>query len=137
MRLIHHTLQEYLCAHPGLFSKPHSIIAETCLTYLNSQWVKNLTSHSPPAHQSMPFLKYSSRYWGTHARRELSDHARTLALELLGHYEDHVSAVSLLEQVIHSGEFRDISTSPLFSGLHCASFFGIVELVTAIINVEG
>ena len=129
VRLIHHTLQEYLCAHPGLFGKPHSILAETCLTYLNSQWVKNLTSHSPPAHQSMPFPKYSSRCWGTYAERELSDHARTLALELLCHYEDHVSAVSLLEQVIHPSDIRDIYTSPLFPGLHCASFFGIVELV--------
>ena len=85
----------------------------------------------------MPFLKYSSRYWGTHARRELSDHAKTLALELLGQYEDHVSAVSLLQQVMDPSWIGDVGTSPLFSGLHCASFFGVVELVTTIINDEG
>ena len=78
VRLIHYTVQEYLCSHPSLFSKPHSILAETCLTYLNSQQVKSLTSHSLPDQRNMPFLKYSSRYWGTHANRELSDHARTL-----------------------------------------------------------
>ena len=40
VRLIHFTVREYLCSHPDLFSKPHSAIAEACLTYLNSR-----TSH--------------------------------------------------------------------------------------------
>jgi len=137
VRLIHYTVQEYLCGHPGLFSKPHTIIAETCLTYLNSRQVRSLTPHSLPDDQSMPFLKYSSRYWGTHAKRELSDHARTLALELLDQYEDHVSAVPLLKQLMPPEFIGDISTAPFFSGLHCASFFGIVELVTGILNTGG
>ena len=137
VRLIHYTVQEYLSSYPGLFSKPHSILAETCLTYLNSQQVKNLSSHPPSDHQSMPFLKYSSRYWGVHAEREISDHGKALALDLLSQYEDHVSAVSLLKQVAHPWSARGIDASPLFSGLHCASFFGIVELVTAILNVGG
>ena len=137
VRLIHFTVQEYLCAHADLFYKPHSIIAETCLTYLNSQEVKNLSPHTPPDHQVMPFLKYSSRYWGAHANRELSDHAWALALELLDQYEDHVSALSLLKKVLHASYMEDISTSPRFSGLHCASFFGIVELVTALMNANG
>ena len=137
VRLIHYTVQEYLCSRPDLFNKPHSILAETCLTYLNSQQVKNLECHSPPDHQIMPFLKYSSRYWGAHARMELSDHARTLALELLSQYEDHVAAVSLLKQAMHPSCAGDIGTDSLFSGLHGASFFGIVELVAAIIDAEG
>ena len=120
VRLIHYTVQEYLCSHPGLFTKPHSILAETCLTYLNSQQVRKLSSHLLPDHQSMPFLKYSSRYWGAHAGRELSDHAKTLALELLGQYEDHVAAISLLNQVTHPWYSGDIGAYPLFSGLHCA-----------------
>ena len=137
VRLIHHTVQEYLCSHPDLFSEPHSILAETCLTYLNSKQIKNLTPHSPPDQQSIPFLKYSSRYWGTHARRGLSDPVRTLALGLLGQYEDHVAATSLLKQVIPLGTIGAASNSPLFSGLHCASFFGIVELMATIINAGG
>ena len=137
VRLIHYTVQENLSSHPGLFSKPHSVLAETCLTYLNSPQVKNLPPHPHPDHQSMPFLKYSSRYWGTHASKDLSGHVRTLALELLGQYEGHVSAVSLLRQEMPPSRIGDISTSSLFSGLHCASFFGIVELVTAVINAGG
>ena len=137
VRLIHFTVQEYLCAHPDLFSKPHSILAETCLTYLNSQLIKNLSSHPVPDHQNIPFLAYSSRYWGTHANRELSGHGRFLALELLNHYEGHISALSLLKQALPFIYIGDTGTSPLFSGLHCASFFGIVELVTTLISEGG
>ena len=137
VRLIHYTVQEYLCSHPGLFSKPHSILAETCLTYLNSVRVQNSTSHLPPEYGSMPFLKYSARYWGTHTNRGLSNHAKTLALELLNKYEEHISAVSLLEQVLGPRHIGLIAPSPLFSGLHCASFFGIVELVTLLVKAGG
>ena len=136
VRLIHFTVQEYLCAHVDLFYKPHSVIAETCLTYLNLLEVKNLSPHPLPNYQVIPFLKYSSRYWGMHAKKELSDHARTLALELLDQYEDHVSALSLFKQVLHPRHVGGIDTSPRFSGLHCASFFGNVELVTALMDAK-
>ena len=89
VRLIHYTVKEYLCNYPGLFNEPHPLLAETSLTYLNSPQV---TSHSPQDRGRMPFLKYSSRYWGTHAKKGLSDHAMTLALQLLNHYEDHISS---------------------------------------------
>jgi len=134
VRLIHYTVQEYLCGHPDLFIKPHSMLTEACLTYLNSQQITDLTPHSLPSLQSMPFLKYSARYWGTHANRNLSDNARALALKLLNQCEDHISAVSLLEQVLDPRNIGFIATPLLFSGLHYASFFGIVELVTVLIN---
>ena len=135
VRLIHHTVQEYLCSHPGLFIKPHSILSETCLIYLNSQQINSYTSL--PGHGNMPFLKYSARYWGTHTNKDLSDNARPLALKLLNQYQDHISAVSLLEQVLPPKYIDTIATSPLFSGLHCASFFGIAELVTVLMSAEG
>ena len=37
VRLIHYTIQEYHCSHPGLFIGPHSVLTETSLSYLNSQ----------------------------------------------------------------------------------------------------
>jgi len=124
VRLIHYTVQEYLCNHPILFSKPHSILAETCLTYLNSQQVGSLTSHSLLDYGSMPFLKYSARYWGTHANRDLSDNARTLALELLNQCEGHISAVALLWQIIAPRFRRLVAPPTLFSGLHSVSAGG-------------
>ena len=137
VRLIHYTAQEYLCSYPGLFSKPHSVLAEKCLTYLNLQPFKNHGSYSLLPLQSMPFLKYSARYWGTHMSKDISDRSRTLALRLLSRFKDHISAVSLLEQVLAPRFRRAIDTSPRFSGLHCASFFGIVELVISLIEIEG
>jgi len=137
VRVIHFTVQEYLCAHPGLFNHPHSVIAEACLAYLNSPQVKNLSSHPLPDHHAMPFLKYSSRYWGTHLHMETSDRARAIALDLLNNYEGHVSAVSLMNQVWDPSHVAGMGADMRFSGLHCASFFGIVELVASLANVQG
>jgi len=39
VRLVHSTLQEYLSSDPTLFHRPHSAIAEVCLTYLNFGFV--------------------------------------------------------------------------------------------------
>ena len=87
VRLIHFTLQEYLSTHPDIFSKPHSVMAEICLTYLNSQSVKALWTDPSPDIQNAPFLEYCSVYWGVHAKQELSDCGRSFALKLLeGHY---------------------------------------------------
>ena len=137
VRLIHFTVQEYLCAHPDLFRHPHSVIAKTCLTYLNSRQVRNLPSYPPPGHQLMPFLKYSSRYWGNHAKKEFSVHVGALALHLLISSKEHPSTVSLFEQARPTVDTKDTGSSPRFSGLHCASFFGIVELVASLASAQG
>src|SRR5437588_8740411 len=71
VRLIHFTLQEYLSAHPNIFSRPHSTMAEISLTYLICQQVKTLSADPSPVTQDTPFLKYCSMYWGVHAKREL------------------------------------------------------------------
>ena len=92
LRLIHFTLKEYLSTHPDIFSTPHSAMAEVCLTYLNSRQVKAITLDSYPGLSSMPFLRYSSLYWGIHAKRELSAHSKSLALQLLQDYDGHISA---------------------------------------------
>jgi len=91
IRFIHHTLQEYLCTHPDLFDKAHSTMAETCWTYLNFQHVKDLSVGSPPEPHGTPFLEYSSLYWGTHMRMEVSDRSGTFALRLLDRFDGHIS----------------------------------------------
>ena len=136
VRLIHFTLQEYLRAHPQLFSRAHSAMAETCLSYLNSHQVKVLSATPPPDIRGTPFLEYSSLYWGVHAKRELSDRAKQLALKLFDDYNNHIST----EILLNAGKPRFFRLDPngpsLFSGLHCASFFGIVEIVASLVEVE-
>jgi len=132
VRLIHFTLQEYLSTHPDLFSRPHSAMAEICLTYLSSQQVNALsTNPSPdtrntpfleycsvsPDTRNTPFLEYCSVYWGVHAKRELSDCAFSLALELLKEHYSEISTKLLLARVqdLYLPSFRTCSP---FSGLH-------------------
>jgi len=132
-RLAHFTLQEYLSVHPDLFSGPHSAMAEICLTYLNSKQVKAISIAPPPSTQSTPFLEYCSVYWGVHAKRELSDCGKSLALKLLQEPYSQISTESLLKHAtLYGADEHDIC--PWFSGLHCASFFGIVEVVATLIE---
>ena len=148
VRLIHFTLQEYFSTHPDIFSRPHSVIAEICLTYLNSRQVKAIsqpsetTSDSYTAsddaldwdsafNQDETFLEYCSRYWGNHARKELSDCPRSLALELFRQFNGHISGALLLQQepwCFPSDGYRS------FNGIDCASFLGIVEIVAALME---
>ena len=65
IKLIHFTLQEYLCAHPDLFDRAHSTMAETCLTYLHFQRVKDLSAGPFPGSRSTPFLEYSFHIGGS------------------------------------------------------------------------
>ena len=136
VRLIHFTLQEYLSSHLDIFNRPHSAMAEICLTYLNSQQVKALPNAPSTDTQSTPFLGYCSVYWGVHAKRELSDCTRLLSLELLKVHYNQISTKFLLAQVKLLKFFvKRLATLSPFSGLHCASFFGIVEVVTGLIEM--
>jgi len=97
VRLIHITLQEYLRDHPELFGTVHSTMAETCLSYLNSQQVKALVTSPSPDIQSTHFLEYSSLYWGDHAKRDLSNCAKVLAFKFFDDCNNHISTKTLLE----------------------------------------
>ena len=137
-RLAHHTLREYLSTYRDLFPRAHSEMAETCLTYLNSDQAKALLAKPQPDLSSVPFLKYCSRYWGIYAGGELSDRAVLLAMKLLDQYENHVAANSLFEQILDPDEDSpEVNAPSLFGGLHCASFFGIVEVMTGLLGISG
>ena len=136
-RLAHYTLREYLSTHPNLFPGVHLVIAETCLTYLNSDQVKALPAKPQPDLSSMPFLKYCSRYWGTHAKRELSDRTVLLVMELLDQYENHVASNALFEQILDRYDFPEVDAPSRFGGLLCASFFGIVDVMATLLGMSG
>jgi len=137
IRLIHFTLQEYLEAHPELFDGPHATMAETCLSYLNSPQIKALSDSDSSYFPDTPFLEYSSLYWGVHAKRDLSSCAKQLALKLFDDdYSNHISTEILLN--VREDYYLTCGSdeSYLFTGLHCASFFGIVEVVAFLVEVE-
>ena len=137
VRLIHFTLKQYLSAHHYIFGRPHSAMTEICLTYLNSEHVKSLPPYSTYDARETTFLGYCSVYWGVHAKRELSVSAMSLALELFQQYDGpgHISRGFLLGRLRSLGGWHFGTYFP-FSGLHCASFFGIVDAVATLIERE-
>jgi len=135
VRFIHFTLQEYLATHPDVFSRPHSVIAEICLAYLNSRQDRALSAASTLGARGAQFLSYCSVYWEVHAKRELSNYAISLAVELLKEDYGEVSTELLLGWVPNLDIWGFYPRSP-FNGLHCASFFGIVEVVVTLIEIE-
>ena len=132
IRLIHFTLKQYLSHHADLFDRPHSTIAETCLTYLNFQAIKDFSVVPSLDLRGTPLLDYSSLYWGIHMRMELSDRSRHLALDLLDQYENQISAKLLWTSRI---KWSFHSHMP-FSGLHCISYFGIAEVAMDLIRTK-
>ena len=97
-----------------------------------------MTDPSPdpsPDTQNAPFLEYCSVCWGAHAKRELSNCGRSLALRLLKENYSQISTRSLLAQVKKFDLWHFDTLSP-FIGLHCASFFGIAEVVASLIEME-
>ena len=73
-------------------------------------------------------------------RMELSDHSRSLALELLGQYKNHVSAELLWGSVNNqpfTGYTGCVKPPPEpFSPLHCVSYFGITEVAIDLLRTK-
>ena len=135
-RVIHYTLQEYLCTLPDLFDRAHVTMAETCLTYLNFQHVKDIPAGRSPDHRSTPFLEYSSLYWGTYMKIELSDLAKRLALQLICQFGSHISSKSLWRSINGGLPFGYSPGDKPFSALHCISYFGITEIAIPLIEMN-
>ena len=136
VKLIHFTIKEYLCTRRDLFGKAHSMMAESCLTYLNFPSVKSLPADSPPDPRSTTFLEYSSLYWGAHMRVEPSDRAKTYALRLLDRFDSHISAQVLWNSISPEFTTGPTSNNKPFSALHCSSYFGIAEVANALIEMN-
>jgi len=142
VRLVHFTLQEYLAAHDSLFTTPHSMMAEICLTYLNFQSVCELPTAPGSIPSTMPFLHYSSCHWGSHARKDVIERVKLLALQLLQQDANHISAHILLrERAVDflSWEDRYYGRHPDlqgYTGLHCIAYMGIAEIAIAMVDMK-
>jgi len=136
VRPVHYTLQEYLSHNPNLFPKPHSMIAEVCLTYLNFHEVRGISPTLYSAPPTIPFVEYASRYWGTHARRETTENVKRLALQLLNGFDKHISSKLLLldEMDYWDQPFDQEGTPRGFTGLHGAAYIGCVEITVALLE---
>ena len=140
-RLVHFSLQEHICNNPGLFQSPHSMIAEVCLTFLNFKYVRELSPTLDQTPSMVPLVGYASIYWGKHMRREKRGATSPLALQLLFEFERHISSQLLLlhyekERLWWEPHFHVGGGPKGFTGLHGASFFGMVEVVAALLTMK-
>ena len=139
VRLVHFTLQEHLLSNPTLFHSPHSTIAEVCLTYLNFGCIRDLSPTLKLAPPTTPLLEYASIYWGEHAKIGMTENAKILALRLLDRFDQHISAQLLLLRHLraHWTSSYEKAGGPMgFTGLHGASFLGIVEMTGAVLEMK-
>ena len=134
VRLLHLTLQEYLGASPTVLETPQSMMAEICLTYLNSPSARRPLPDFYQALEQLPFLEYATHFWGTHAAREVTEQVKSQAFRLLDGYESHVSAMILLrEKRLWGWHGEDVHR---ISGLHCIAFLGIAEITIAMLEAN-
>ena len=69
-------------------------------------------------------------------RMELSDRAKTFALELLGQFDSHISAEFLWESISKELFIGYTPGRESFSALHCISYFGIAEVANSLIEMK-
>ena len=142
VRLVHFTLQEYLATHQNLFITPHSMMAEICLTYLNFQSICELSTTLDAIPLATPFLHYASCYWGFHARKDVTEGVKQLALRLLQRDANHISANILLrEETVGFLSWHDrfYSSNPDvrgFTGLHCVAYMGVTEIAVSMVDMK-
>ncbi|PYI11146.1 ankyrin, partial [Aspergillus sclerotiicarbonarius CBS 121057] len=119
VRLVHHTLQEYLQSRqPTWFARAHEVIAQTsltCLLFKSSGLpaaIEKISSSSfAKCHALVPFAR---RSWGFHAAMTPLESYRELAMRLF----NDKSQLSVL--------YPD---NRCISGLHIAAGFGLTELI--------
>ena len=137
VRLVHYTLKEYLSNNSDLFHRPHSMIAEVCLTYLNFQCIRDLPPIYDWSESSTPLLEYASWYWRRHARREMTESVNTLALKLLEEFDKHIASAMLLSYSIDNWDQELNQSNPEgFTGLHCIAYCGIMETAVALLELK-
>jgi len=137
VRLIHYTLKEYLSNNTDLFHGPHSMIAEVCLTYLNFRSIRDLPPIPDWGELQVPFLKYASWHWGTHARKEIKKGVGTLALKLLDRFDEHISSRIFFSYIGGNWDLWDSQGCATgFTSLYCCAYFGIVETTVGLLKMK-
>jgi len=121
VRLIDPILREYLRTLPNLFGRGLLRIAETRLTHPNPQLIKDIPARLLRSPKRISTLGGRANVW-------LSNRVESLALELLDHHNNHISA-KLISGAIAP---RDIIWDATFSVLHCVSSFGTVRVALAL-----
>lgn len=151
--LVHYTTKEYFKRrvdrqHLDPFLRPEANIAETCLVYLSferkelEQWVAEKAEYkrrSPRRRDEVklldidllhPLFRYAAQHWGDHAHGRLEQTTRDLSMKFTRQRTARVAPF----QAIWEREYYGTPVPFLISGLFLASFFGLEDLVVALLE---
>jgi len=139
IRLVHFTLQEYFERHSqSLFPNGHSDIAQACLTYLCLDAFSSGPCLSDEEYEhrteTWPFLQYAAQYWGDHAREDLKEGYKSLAVELCSSNRNLGCATQAMGVGNHLFQGYSQRFRKSYTGLHVASSFGLKAIVEALLD---
>jgi ankyrin repeat protein len=135
VRLVHHTTDEYFARNwEKWFSTAHREIATTCLRYASYTPLQSCCATKEDLTERLqryPLYGYVATYWGDHAREQMP-----LKDLVLGFLRPPTRLSALTQAAVkHLFGSADLSASPQdIHGLHVAAYFGLVEIVTTLIE---
>ncbi|EHK18518.1 uncharacterized protein TRIVIDRAFT_225823 [Trichoderma virens Gv29-8] len=137
IRLVHYTAQEYFQqAHDTWLQEPQAEITTTCITYLSYKVFEPETGDKyddfVACNNAHPLYDYASKYWGYHARED-----SVLRADVMAFLEDMAkigSHCKILESMGGPIEFSNRKLAHHTTGLHLASWFGLIAAVDLILS---
>ena len=133
VRFVHYTLEEYFRHNARTeFPDGPSSIAETCLTYLSFDRLRQYCTDLDSLRDEYAFLSYAARYWGMYVKQQSNDYLTNLAKVIVDHESERPPcAIQALYSDLYS-KFGWGGISPIahrFSGAHATAYFGLAEIM--------
>ena len=135
---VHFTVQEYFDSHGrGHFKDPVADIAQTCLTYLLFDDLRDAEPkylRHPAYDNDYPLLQYSSRHWGDHARScQGVANVEKLTMLYLKQPRGTFQVKSTLDTLVEASRVVTISGSTV-SALSIAASYGLNHIVEKLLE---
>jgi len=143
IRLVHHSLEEYLRDRDhGLFKDAHIIITRVCLRYLTFSSAKAMPAQNRNAFsasmEDMAFLEYAAGEWGYHAARAPATDIEDFAIPAL-------TSSETLFTIARARGFRNIDFRKWMTkasawaqsgggGISLCAEFGLTDLIKTLVN---
>jgi hypothetical protein len=135
VRFAHSTIKDHLVGHSRqYFPDGHSLLASTCLTFLNLHHLSNEPGRSrfDRGGDLCPFFEYAAFQWGHHAR-EASNDERTCDMAVQWLLSERMHQVHTIREKVHRYHFLSYVQPP--SPLYEACYFGLCSTVAKLLEL--
>jgi hypothetical protein len=134
VRFANSTMKDYLAKHISrYFPDGHSLLARTCLTFLNFRDLSDESHHARYlSHEDLrPFFEYAAFQWGNHVR-EAGDDKETCDMAVRWLQSEQMRQVHIIRKQIRPHDF--LSYAHLRSPLYEACYFGLSSHVAKLLK---